>query len=82
MGLPRKYTFLQKYCLLSSIMQVLLFKSVVLTFIPDNPVFKMAMSVSMLIRHWKQHRFWDAYSECPKYLMFLEKQVFLENATF
>ena len=32
MGLPRKYTFLRKYCLLSSIMQVLFLKSFGLTF--------------------------------------------------
>ena len=29
-----------------------------------------------LKQHWS---FWDAYLECPKYLMFLEKKIFLEK---
>ena len=32
-----------------------------------------------LKQHWS---FWDAYLECPKYLMFLEKKIFLEKAAF
>ena len=32
-----------------------------------------------LKQHW---RFWDAYLECPKYLMFLKKKVFLEKVAF
>ena len=49
-GLLRKYTFLQKYFLLSRIMQVLFLESSGL-FLLDNAFFKIAVSMPVLIGH-------------------------------